>query len=142
MIALETTYLYCNNCIQSALGVFKDRLSKQRNIKRQQLQHPIVDMTKAEIEKKRLGNYVIMPEMVEIAFNKWWRSLESSTILQVRYPHERHGNAGNLLRQIYERTFLNLLMLIHSQMDDQQTLLAPQSIFFQNLLQFKCLKEL
>ena len=34
-----------------------------------------------------------MPEMVEIAFNKWWRSLESSTILEVRYPHEHHGNA-------------------------------------------------
>ena len=92
IIALET-----NNCIQSAFGVSKDRLSKQRNIKHQQLQHLIVDMTKAEIEKKRLDNYVIMPEMVEIAFNKWWRPLESSTILQVRYPHEQASNVFRLI---------------------------------------------
>lgn len=55
---------------------------------RQQSLHPIVDMTKAEIGKKRLSNYVIMPEMVGTA------SLEDSTALQVRYPHECHGNAG------------------------------------------------
>lgn len=89
-------YLYCNSCIQSALCVSKDRLAKQRNIKRQQSQVPIVDMTKAEIEKQRLSAYVLMPEMVETAFNKWWRSMEPSATIQVRFPHERHGNAGKV----------------------------------------------
>ena len=53
-------------------------------------------MTKAEIEKERLDKYVIMPEMIDEAFIKWWRSLESSAIVQIRYPHERHGNAGKV----------------------------------------------
>ena len=81
-------YLYCTSYIQSALGISKDRLTKQRNIKRQQSQTPVVDMKKVEIEQKRLSDYVIMPETVEISFNKWWRSLESSFILKVRIPHE------------------------------------------------------
>ena len=51
-------------------------------------------MTKAELEKEHLDKYVIMPKMVDKAFIKWWRSLESLSIVQVRYPHERHGNAG------------------------------------------------
>lgn len=37
-----------------------------------------------------------MPEMVETAFNKWWRSMEPSATIQVRFPHERHGNAGKV----------------------------------------------
>ena len=89
-------YLYCASCIRSALGISKDRLTKQHNIKRQQSQIPVVDMKKVEIEQKRLTDYVIMPETVEISFIKWWRSLESSFIVGVRIPHERHGNAGKV----------------------------------------------
>ena len=28
------------------------------------------------------------------AFKTWWRGLAGSAIVQVRYPHERHGLAG------------------------------------------------
>ena len=45
------SYLYGNSCIRCALEVSNDRLAKQRNIKRQQLQHPVINMTKAEIKK-------------------------------------------------------------------------------------------
>jgi len=89
-------YLYCAGCIRSALGISSDRLAKQRNIKRQQSQTPVVDMTKNEVEQKRLSDYVIMPGAVETAFSKWWRNLESSFTIQVRIPHERHGNAGKV----------------------------------------------
>lgn len=39
---------------------------------------------------------VIMPQHLDIAFHKWWRSEEPSTVMSVRIPHERHGNAGQV----------------------------------------------
>ena len=35
-----------------------------------------------------------MPSYLEIAFKQWWRSLDPTVKVDVRYPHERHGNAG------------------------------------------------
>ena len=63
-------YLYCAACIHAALGVSKDRLTRQRNIKRKQSQQPTVDMVKSEVEEKRLGSYVIMPANVQASFRK------------------------------------------------------------------------
>ena len=37
-----------------------------KKIKREQSQAPIVEMAKSEVEEKRLGDYVIMPEGVEV----------------------------------------------------------------------------
>ena len=89
-------YLYCAACIRASLGVSKDRLARQRNIKRQQSQQPIVEMPKSEVEEKRLGDRVVMPIGLETSFKTWWRSQDASTIVQVRYPHDRHGNAGKV----------------------------------------------
>ena len=89
-------YLYCAACIHAALGVSKDRLTRQRNIKCKQSQQPTVDMVKSEVEEKRLGSYVIMPANVQASFKNWWRSRSPSAIVQVRFPHERHGNAGRV----------------------------------------------
>ena len=89
-------YLYCCACIRSALGVSKDRLTRQRNIKRCQSQVPIVEMAKSEIEQQRLGAFVLMPQHLDISFNMWWRSQSPATKIQVRIPHERHGNAGKI----------------------------------------------
>ena len=87
-------YLFCCQCVCAALGVCKDRLTRQRNVKRQQYQEPIVEMAKTEVEEKRLGNYIVMPADEGTAFKTWWRGLAGSAIVQVRYPHERHGLAG------------------------------------------------
>ena len=51
-------------------------------------------MTKAAVERENLGEYVLMPTDLDIAFKQWWRSLDSAFLVNVRYPHERHGNAG------------------------------------------------
>jgi len=99
-------YLYCAACVRSTLGVSSDCLAKQCNIKRQQSQAPVVDMTKNEVEQKRLSDYVVMPGTVETAFNKWWKSLESSFTLQVRIPYEWHGNAGKISNSALREEFL------------------------------------
>lgn len=89
-------YLYCCTCICAAFGVSKDRLTRQRNVKRKQSQDPLVDMPKSEVEEKRLGDFVVMPPNVEASYKTWWRGLLPTCIVKVRYPHERHGNAGRV----------------------------------------------
>ena len=46
------------------------------------------------MEQERLSDYVVMPQDCEIYFLVWWRSLNDDDKVTVRYPHERHGNAG------------------------------------------------
>ena len=53
-------------------------------------------MTKADVEQQSLGAFVLMPPHLDISFNKWWRSEELSTLVKVRFPHEKHGNAGRI----------------------------------------------
>lgn len=86
-------YLYCYNCIRASLGVSKDRLTRQRRIKREESKNPVVQMSKSEVEEKRLAQYVIMPGEVESFFKVWWRSTDPSATVHVRYPHNNHGNA-------------------------------------------------
>ena len=81
-------------CVRTALGISKQRIARQRAVKRQQNAKPIVKMSKSDVEKQDLSTHVVMPSSVEEPFNKWWRALEATSLVDVRYPHERHGNAG------------------------------------------------
>lgn len=68
-------YLYCQPCIVAAFGVSRQRLAHLWKVKREMSQHPVVGMTKEEVEEQRLGEFVIMPtETVEV-FAIWWRGL-------------------------------------------------------------------
>lgn len=78
----------------NAFGVSKQRIAHQRKTKRQQCRQPIRSLSKTEVEEQRLGDNVVMPAGTEIAFMVWWRSLESSHMVDIQYPHDRHGNAG------------------------------------------------
>ena len=104
-------YLYCCVCICTALGISKSRLSRQRHIKRQLSQNPLVETTKAQVEEKRLGDYIIMPDGVESSFNVWWWSLSASTIVTVRFPYTRHGNAGKAANSA-KKTVMDDFLLI------------------------------
>ena len=87
-------YLFCSSCICASLGVSKQRIARQRAMKRKQSQEPIRSMTKEEVEKERVSDYVIMPLNLDIAFREWWIDLQDSDSVSVRYPHTRHGNTG------------------------------------------------
>ena len=86
-------YLYCFNCIKSSFGIARARLSHQRSIKRLESKEPVVEMTKQDVEEQRLGEFVIMPSESELSFKMWWRTVEPTETVNVRYPHKKHGNA-------------------------------------------------
>lgn len=84
-------YLYCSPCIVNAFGVSGQRLARQRNVVRKRATQPIVEMKKSAVEEQSLGSFVVMPAECNQSFMTWWRSLESETVVEVRYPYERHG---------------------------------------------------
>ena len=81
-------YLYCFNCIKSSFGISRDRLSHQRSIKRRESKEPVVEMTKQDVEEQRLGEFVIMPSESELSFKMWWRTVEPTETVNVRYPQK------------------------------------------------------
>ena len=64
-------YLFDNACIRAALGVSKQRLTRLRGVKRKQLKEPLRDMTKADVEKERISEYVVMPSDKKIESKKF-----------------------------------------------------------------------
>lgn len=87
-------YRYCHYCILAYINVHSERLAKQRKIKQQQAQEPVREMKKAEVERQRLTDHVLMPEGLSASFHAWWKQLDAAASVIVRYPHERHGLAG------------------------------------------------
>ena len=87
-------YLFCSRCIHYALGVSYQRLSRQRSVKKRENSEPLRSMTKSEVEKQNLGDKVVMPPNCELSYIAWWKQLPSTTLVNVRYPHHRNGNAG------------------------------------------------
>ena len=35
-----------------------------------------------------------MPSGCEMSFKKWWKEIPSEQVVEVRYPHQRHGLSG------------------------------------------------
>lgn len=89
-------YLFCHQCIVRALSVSPQRLSRQRKVKRSMLQRPVVQMTKSSVEEEKLKPFVVMPDTVESAFGQWWECIPSEHLVDVRYPHEKHGLSGQI----------------------------------------------
>ena len=89
-------YIFCHDCVRKALGVSKQRLSRQRQVKRRLFQQPEREMTKKEVDDQSLTPFVIMPLEIELCFALWWKGLPSEHKVVVRYPFERHGLAGRV----------------------------------------------
>ena len=53
--------------IVKALHISPQHLSKQRKLKRNQFQKPVVHMTKDEVDKESLKPFVQMPEGIEMS---------------------------------------------------------------------------
>ena len=87
-------YLYCLDCIVAALGVHTERLHRQRVIKQRQKYQPIVEMRKEEVEQQRLEEYVLRDDDDVQTFSVWWKEVAKDEIVEVQFPHERHGLAG------------------------------------------------
>ena len=105
-------YLFCQECVCAALQISKQRLARQRNIKRKQYQTPVTSMPKEKVVAERLEPFVVMPENQDCAFAKWWEGLPADHDVNVRYPYERHGNAGKVSHNAKTQTHDEFLQFI------------------------------
>ena len=64
-------------------------------MKRNVFQRPVVEMSKASVEKEKLKSFLVTLDTGETAFNQWWKSIPSDHVVNVRYPHEKHGLSGD-----------------------------------------------
>jgi hypothetical protein len=89
-------YLYCTSCISRTLGVNRTRLSRLRVTKVHQYQEPIKAMTKKEVVENKLESFVLHPglDSSTVVVSEWWKSLNDMDEVEVKYPYERHGLAG------------------------------------------------
>ena len=61
-------YLFCQECVCAALQISKQRLARQRNIKKKQYQTPITVVSKEKVVADRLEPFVVMPDEQDCAF--------------------------------------------------------------------------
>ena len=102
--------------MRAALQISKQRLSQQRNIKRKQYQTPITSIPKEKVVADRLESFVVMPEQHDCAFSKWWETIPADHDVNVRYPYERHGNAGKVSHNAKTQVPDDFLQFVDSQM--------------------------
>ena len=100
-------YLYCFACIKKILGVGGDRLNRLREIKRQQVNMPIIRIPKDQVPAERIGD-IILPEN-ETNLLSWWVKLEDNCIVELRSPPKLHrGKSNNSKEHILPR-FLDFI---------------------------------
>ena len=83
-------------CLVSCLGIHTTRITHQRIIKQKQKDEPIVELTKKEVAEKRLEDYVLHDDDDMLTFGTWWKSVDDEEVVEVQYPHERHGLGGKV----------------------------------------------
>lgn len=105
---------FCHDCVRKALGVSKQRLSRQRQVKRRHFQQPEREMTKKEVDDQSLTSFVVMPSEMELCFALWWKDLPSDHKVAVHYQFERHGLAGRVLNSAKTDAKQNFLEFIDS----------------------------
>ncbi|XP_077995114.1 uncharacterized protein LOC144448701 isoform X1 [Glandiceps talaboti] len=88
-------YLFCQECIVSVLGVSRQRLASQRNIKQQEFLNPVVSLKKKDVLLQKLEKYVLIPDPT-VDWNDWWTGVCEEDEVEVRQFSARHGLEGRL----------------------------------------------
>ena len=84
------------DCVRKALGISKQHLYRQRQVKCKLFQQQETKMPKKDVDMQKLTPFVVMPLEIELCFNVWWKDLPDDHEVIVHYPYKRHGLAGKI----------------------------------------------
>ena len=96
-------------------NIHEGRLARQRRIKVNQCQHPVVSMTKKQVIDQKLFQYVLHPtedSATDITSARWWKFLSDEDEVEVKFPHEKHGlqgKPGNHSKPLVRDAFLRFV---------------------------------
>lgn len=88
-------------------------------------------MSKKEVIEKNLTDFVLSEDDT-LTFGAWWKTLDDDDMVEVQYPHERHGLAGrtsNHAKQVVMEQFLEFVDL-NSQPNGRQASSYSAQFFF------------
>ena len=84
-----------SSAVTACLGVHTTRIQRQRVIKQRMREEPIVEMTKREVQEKRLVDCVLQDDDELLTFALWWTTKDEDykfsipTIVMVKRPTTR-----------------------------------------------------
>lgn len=132
-------YLYCGVCVRSALGIGRQRIARQCQIKRLQSQQPLSQLTKTDVEEKHLAEFIVMPNGTETTFKTWWKTITPTQLVSIRVPHSRDGNAGKTSNSAKTTVMQDFLQFIdvNSQPNGRSQGSSGPTAYFQSLIQYR-----
>jgi hypothetical protein len=100
-------YIYCFSCVKEILGIGGTRLHRLREIKRQQINTPVIQIRKDQVLIKQICD-VVSP-VSEPNILTWWMSLENSTIVELRIFPKLHSGKSNYDKEELLSYFLDFI---------------------------------
>ena len=124
--------LFCRDCLATCFGLHSSRIQRQREIKRRQKEQPIVELLKKEVEEKKLVDCVLRDDDNGETFATWWKNVDEDDIVEVQYPHDRHGLAGKVSNHSKQEVMSEFLAFVdaNSQPNGRQAGSYSAQFFF------------
>ena len=93
-----------------------------------------MEMSKEEVEEQKLADFVLRDdEDVDLTtFSTWWKSVDKDDIVEVQYPHDRHGLAGRVSNHAKQQVMSEFLSFVdtNSQPNGRQAGSYSAQFFF------------
>lgn len=100
-------YNFCFPCIKSILNVSGRRLHRLREIKRQEAKSPTIKIRKDKVLPEQICD--IVPPANETNILIWWKKLEDSNMVELRYSPKLHGGKSNNSKEDIIPRFLSFI---------------------------------
>ncbi len=136
--------LLCRKCLVSCLGVHTTRLTRQRIIKQKQKDQPILELTKREVVvEQRLEDYLLHDDEDDdiLMFGAWWKLVDNDDIVEVQFPHKRHGLAGKESNHAKKQAMADFLEFVDiNSQPNGLVAIVPNFFSFRSSLELRHLK--
>lgn len=86
-------YIFCFSCIKNILNVSGKRISRLREVKREQAKSPTIKMRKDRVLPEQIRD--IVPPADEGNVLSWWMNLNDAGTVEIRMPPKLHGGKSN-----------------------------------------------
>ncbi|MCP4347350.1 MAG: hypothetical protein GY795_17735 [Desulfobacterales bacterium] len=100
-------YIFCISCIMSILNVSSRRLHRLRKIKRREAETPTIKIRKDQVLQEQICD--IVPPANETNVLVWWKSLEDSSMVELRSPPKLHRGKSNNSKEYLIPRFLSFI---------------------------------
>ena len=79
---VQGNYLYCYKCILEYFRLSPQRLTRLCRVKCLTNTAPIKELSKQEVTKDKLTDYVLPPQSTDMSFSEWWKGVQEDTSVE------------------------------------------------------------